>query len=333
VIIAGLLLSLIVCTLATSLPSLQQWKIFKTMFNKLYASQEEELHRMQIFNENLHVSAAYQSKSIAKFGVTKFSDLTPEEFREQYLPKILPPVTRKKEGTTSPSLTVSSGEVLPVSFDWRTKGVVTPVKNQGQCGSCWALAVIEALESVCAIAGYPLYGLSAQQIVDCDTVDEGCNGGYPNTAYEYLIGAGGVETSAMYPYTAEDGTCQFNKSAVVPCKPYTWEYVTQTQNETEMQWFVYLNSPIVVCVDASAWQYYTSGVITAANCQDQIDFCAVVEGWTVVSGINAWIVRNDWGTDWGNDGYVYVEMGSDVCSIAQLVTAPCVHASNGKSFC
>jgi len=260
------------------------------------------------------------------WGVTKFSDLTPAEFKAIYLMNVTAPA--------APTRSFPKSNVkLPTSFDWSSKGAVTPVKDQGQCGSCWDFSATETIESVCFLAGYGLQTLSEQQILDCDTTDGGCNGGWPYNAYAYIISAGGIETESDYPYTAQDGSCQFN-SADIACKVASWSYVTQSQDENAIQNFVYTNSPVSVCVDAETWQDYSGGVITpSSGCGNSIDHCVQITGWSVQSGVNAWNVRNSWGSDWGMSGFIYVQIGSDVCSIAEVVTAPCVQNQSGKSVC
>lgn len=208
---------------------------------------------------------------------------------------------------------------------------MTAVKNQGQCGSCWDFSATETLESVCELAGYGLNTFSEEQTLDCDTTSYGCNGGWPYSAYKYLIQAGGVESEADYPYTASGGQCNANPSDFEKCKPSSWKYVTQSQDESTMKNFLYNNSPLSICVDASSWQFYSGGVIMASNCGTQIDHCVQATGWTTVQGTAAWIVRNSWGTDWGNSGYLYVQYGEDTCAIAQEVTVPCVQSASGAS--
>jgi len=170
--------------------------------------------------------------------------------------------------------------------------------------------------------------------LDCDQSDSGCNGGWPYNAYQYIINAGGIETESAYPYTAQDGNCAFNPSSI-ECKVQSWKYVIQNKDENAMQNFVFTNSPVSVCVDASSWQFYTGGVITqSSGCGNSIDHCVQVTGWSVQQGINAWNVRNSWGTSWGVNGYLYVQIGYDVCSIAEVVTVPCVQSqSGGNTVC
>jgi len=215
----------------------------------------------------------------------------------------------------------ASPVALPSEYDWSSKGALTPVKNQGQCGSCWAFSATETVESVCFLAGKGLNHLSEQQVVDCTTTCYGCNGGWTYYAFEYLISCGGQEYSSDYPYTAQTGQCNFN-SADIACSISSWKYVTQDQDENAMQQFLYSNSPLSICVDASTWQFYNGGVLS--NCGTNIDHCVQATGWSQQSGQQAWNVRNSWGTDWGVNGYIYLAFGQDTCAMAQVVTVPCV---------
>jgi len=314
--------------LASAVNFRSEWDNYKSKYGKVYATANEEGNRFQIFKENFKRSQKMTARDThATFGVTKFSDLTPAEFKAIYLMNVTRPAV------AAPLAKVPRNPKLPATFDWSSKGALTPVKDQGQCGSCWDFSATETIESVCFLAGYPLTQLSEQQILDCDSSDYGCNGGWPYNAYQYVIGAGGIETEADYPYTAQDGTCNFN-SADIECTVASWKYVTQSQDENAMQNFCYSNSPLSVCVDAEIWQTYTGGVITpSSGCGNSIDHCVQITGWTQMGGVNAWTVRNSWGADWGMSGFIYVQIGSDICSIAEVVTVPCVVNKGGQTVC
>jgi len=314
--------------LATALASREQFEQFKTKYNKQYRSVMEEEYRFRVFEQSIRRAEGRNTpESLARFGVTKFSDLTPQEFKAKYLMKPLSLESLKPAPIWDFEHPVESSKALPKTFDWSTKGVVSPVKNQEQCGSCWAFSATECIESVYAIKkkakSAPVLG--PQQIVDCDTSgqDEGCNGGYPYGAFEYIMSAGGQETESAYPYTAQDGTCQFN-AADIAAKIVNWQYVTQSSSETAMQQYVYSTSPISVCVDAAdVWQDYNGGVVTSSSgCGNTLDHAVQVTGWLVQNNTNVWNVRNSWGADWGEQGYIWLQMGSDVCGVADLVTAP-----------
>jgi len=296
----------------------EEFERFRLAHHKYYSSDAEAGYRFRVFQDNMERAQELSARDpSAQFGVTRFMDLTPEEFRAQYLMNNL-----NMTHPTAPVVDTISPRAVPSTFDWNNKaGIVTPVKNQEQCGSCWAFSATETIESTWAVANRNLPILGPQQIVDCDTVDQGCNGGWPYDAYQYVISAGGQDTEVAYPYVGYDQTCAFVPSAVA-AKLKSWKYVTQSQSETQIQQYVFSNSPVSVCVDAEVWQYYTGGVVTAASCGTSIDHCVQITGWSVQSGVTAWNVRNSWGTTWGNNGYIYVQYGSNACAIAEVVTVP-----------
>lgn len=240
-------------------------------------------------------------------------DLSPEEFRSMYLmPKGLHASKKIKGSTMKPLPAIE----LPSSFDWREHGAVSPVKDQGQCGSCWAFSATETIESYHYLTTKKMAILSPQQIVDCDKDSYGCNGGWTEHAFNYIIKAGGQDTESSYPYTAQDGACRF-KPADVAAKLKSWSYVTQNDNENDMQTAIATKGPLSICVDASSWQYYTGGVLK--NCGTSVDHCVQLTGYSTQNGVNAWNVRNSWGTSWGVSGYIYLERGHNTCAIGSDV--------------
>jgi cathepsin F len=296
----------------------QQFRNWMKVHNKQYATEDEYAQRFSNFKLNLRRYAKLNEKDdTVVHGPTKFSDMTHQEFQDKMLMKNFTSFkTLKNIQPAQPLKHVP----LPTSYSWVSQGKTTPVYNQGQCGSCWAFSTTESIESMTTIAGQALLSLSMQQIVDCDQSDDGCGGGDPPTAYQYVIGAGGLESYADYPYTGQDGQCAFNAGEVAR-KISSWQWVTQSQNEQAMQQFTYSSGPPSVCVDASSWDSYNGGVYTSSNCGTQLDHCVQIVGWAVEQGMNAWVVRNSWGTDWGYGGYLYVAIGQDACGIAQECTS------------
>jgi len=289
--------------------------------DKHYDYEDEYAKRLSIFKVNLRRYAKLNEQDdTVVHGPTIFSDMTHDEFRDTMLLKNF--TSWKSINIEAPRPLKKITSPLPTSYSWVSKGMTTPVYNQGQCGSCWAFSTTESIESMCAISGSQggLVSLSMQQIVDCDTSDDGCNGGDPPTAYQYVIGAPGLEGYSSYPYTAEDGYCAFSAASVIR-KISSWQWVTQSQDEGAMQSFTYSNGPPSVCVDASSWDSYNGGVYTSSNCGTQLDHCVQIVGWDVQQGMNVWVVRNSWGTSWGYSGYLYVAMGQDACGIAQECTS------------
>jgi len=164
-----------------------------------------------------------------------------------------------------------------------------------------------------------------QQIVDCDTVDQGCNGGNPPTAYQYVISAGGLDSEASYPYTAEDGNCNFQANSVV-AKISNWQYATSDYSEATLQTNLVGWGPLSVCVDAEYWQNYVNGVMDWEECAwiNELDHCVQLVGYDTTASTPYWIVRNSWGTSWGIEGYIWLAMGGDTCGITQEATSAVV---------
>jgi len=296
---------------------------FQVKYAKSYDTAAEKAHRVQVFAENLkRVELMNAEQDEPVFGITKFMDLTPVEFKKYYLNFQVPAELPKLE-----TVEVEESDALPTYWDWRynaTDGVavgqvITPVKDQQQCGSCWAFSATESIEAAWVIAGNKQAILGPQQIVDCDTVDAGCDGGYPTNAFDYVIKAGGQMTEEAYPYKAVDGNCVFKKTDIA-ASITAWKYVSQAAGgETKMANYVASTGPLSVCVDASSWQFYSGGVLK--TCTKNIDHAVQATGFSEMGGIPVWHVRNSWGGDWGESGYIYLERGVNMCDIATIVAA------------
>jgi len=252
--------------------------------------------------------------------------MTPGEFRETILMK--DPIIVDNTKPRDPKRVLPKRDIgapLPKKWDWRAKGAVTPVKDQGQCGSCWAFSVTENIESMWILAGKATnetISLSPQQFLDCDWTDLGCNGGNTFTAYEYVERAGGLESITNYPYLAEDGTCQFD-SSLIAASISTWHYANTFYQEDEMQQNFVAWGPLSVCVDASNWQDYQNGTMTASQCAyiNLLDHCVQLVAYDATDPKNKYyVVRNSWNTDWGMDGFIQLEMNADTCGITHEPT-------------
>jgi len=297
---------------------LSSFKSFVSTYNKSYTNAEEFDYRLSVFNQTLHLIEQRNAEGEAEHGINKFADLTQDEFRAMYLG--YNPSGRSSDPETleiSPTLNSSSVS----SVDWRTKGVLTPVKDQAQCGSCWAFSATEQIETNWKMAGNELVSLSPQQIVSCDKKDDGCNGGNTETAYAYVVKAGGLDTEAAYPYTSgkgKTGKCKVKKAKeVAKIKGFTTVSKSRTGEKkmvTQIQ-----KSPISVCVDAEKWQTYKKGII-GKSCGNQLDHCVQAVGLNTDGGQSYWVVRNSWNTDWGVKGYIYVKEGINACGIANDAT-------------
>jgi len=291
----------------------QQWK---QEHGKVYAADEEETRFANFLASKQRIARQNARSPSATYGLNKFSDLTKEEFRQQYL--MTKPIPFNGNVTRDTIQLPKRAGALPQTFDWRKNKGVTPVKDQGQCGSCWAFSTTENIESVVMIRKNMsnLPALSPQQIVDCDGSDGGCNGGNPPTAYEYVIGAGGMETNAEYPYTAQDGTCAFNKQKVVTTVS-NWKYACNYWEEDTLRDVLVNYAPPSICVDAANWQDYQSGVMSGWECAwvNTLDHCVQAVGYDLTGSTPFWIVRNSWGTSWGESGYIRLQYGDNACGL------------------
>jgi C1A family cysteine protease len=236
-------------------------------------------------------------------------------------------------GVKLPKISPDNVQVLPedsaaTSVDWRTKNAVTQVKNQGQCGSCWAFSATGALEGLHAIKDGSLLAFSEQQLIDCSSSygNQGCGGGIMDNAFLY-VEAYGIETEQDYPYTGVQGPCKYDKSKV---KFANTGYVDVTpNNEKQLEAAVNIG-PVSVAVEADqpAWQMYTGGIVTA-NCGTNVDHGVLIVGYGVQGTQAYWIVKNSWGPEWGENGYIRIAKGTStnspgMCGIATMPSYPTV---------
>ncbi|EYU27644.1 hypothetical protein ABFS82_03G064900 [Erythranthe guttata] len=309
------------------------FSLFKTKYGKSYATQEEHDYRFSVFKANLRRSKRHQILDpSAVHGVTKFSDLTPEEFEKSYLglrqKKLKLPVDENKAA-------VLPTEDLPTDFDWRDHGAVTAVKDQGSCGSCWSFSTTGALEGAHYLATGELASLSEQQLVDCDhecdpdeanSCDAGCNGGLMNNAFEYTLKAGGLQREKDYPYTGKDGVCKFDKTKVV-ASVSNFSVVSLDDSQIAANLVKY--GPLAVGINAAWMQTYIGGVSCPYVCgKRNLDHGVLLVGYGAAgySTIRLknkpyWIVKNSWGESWGEEGYYKICKGHNVCGVESMVSS------------
>jgi cathepsin L len=215
------------------------------------------------------------------------------------------------------------GEVI---VDWRTKGVVTPVKNQGQCESMWAFSAISVIESAYAIKTGKLISLSEQQLIDCDTSNNGCNGGSMDSAFQYIIQNGGIDTEDSYPYEEVQRDCRYNPSNSEVTLT-SWYDITLGDEEA-LRKAVDIG-PVSAAIDASQpdFQSYNGGVYNNPDCTHQLDHAVTIVGYghDNDSNLDYWIVKNTWGESWGDNGYIKMSRNqNDQCGIADMASYPII---------
>jgi len=219
------------------------------------------------------------------------------------------PVLPKNVGVAPAPSSVS----LPDSYDARNDGLVPAIRNQGQCGSCWAFSAVATISSNYAkkYGGEPPV-LSEQQIVDCSTSDHGCSGGWPINAFEYA--KQGVMLASDYPYTSTSGTCKFDPTKI-KTRVSTYGYTTKTVDG--MKNAVYTNGMISIALNGNKMQMYTGGIISADGCPAVINHAVNLVGWGKEGNTEYWIIRNSWGSSWGENGYCRMVAGQDACGVEE----------------
>lgn len=302
----------------------KQFSNFQERFAKKYGSIEEMENRFQIFRTNLRNIVIHNLDRSQNFtmGVNQFTDLTPEEFKAQYING----GAKSNLGSFGCKSFTSNAAGAPASLDWTTKGVVNPVRDQGQCGSCWAFATTANAESVWAIAKGQLYDLSEEFLVDCATgvgyYNMGCNGGQPDSALKYMINNGQC-TETSYPYTSgvtkTAGPCQKCTSAGVKfssCSDVTPKDQVALKGAVAM-------GPVVIAIEADTryFQSYTSGILDSTACGTSLDHAVEIVGYGTENGMDYWKVRNSWSSSWGENGYVRIKRTSStndigICGVA-----------------
>jgi len=302
---------------------LKAWMEFTSKYAKTY--QHDEVHyRYRIFKNNVDFVDNFSTEQKTyTVGLNQYADLSNEEFQNYFMGTIVDASTMKRNGATASNKV----QAPPASWDWRQKGAVSAIKNQGQCGSCWSFSATGSTEGCHFITTGTLVGLSEQNLVDCSGSygNEGCNGGLMDDAFQYIIGNGGIDTESSYPYTAQDGTCGYSASN---CGSKVTAYTdVATGSEPALQQAVFL-APVSVAIDASqsSFQLYTSGVYYEPACSStQLDHGVLAVGWghDNGSGMDYWIVKNSWGTSWGMQGYIWMARNkSNNCGIATMASYP-----------
>nr|ABB88697.1 cysteine protease [Leishmania tropica] len=301
-------------------PAAALFEEFKRTYRRAYGTVAEEQQRLANFERNLELMREHQARNPhARFGITKFFDLSEAEFAARYLNGAAYFAAAKQHAGQHYRKARADLSAVPDAVDWRKKGAVTPVKDQGACGSCWAFSAVGSIESQWALAGHGLTALSEQQLVSCDDKDNGCGGGLMLQAFEWLLRNmnGTMFTEDSYPYVSSSGyvpECS-NSSQLVPGARIDG-YMTIESSETVMAAWLAKNGPISIAVDASSFMSYQSGVLTSCA-GDALNHGVLLVGYNRTGEVPYWVIKNSWGEDWGENGYVRVTMGVNACLLTE----------------
>lgn len=304
------------------------WDSFKIRFSKQYATADQEAHRFRVFVNKLRIiderNAQEEPKGGAQHGITQFADLTTTEFKTQYLTFQANNNATVVEEVVFPELRSSA---VGVKADW-TGIYTTPIKNQGHCGSCWAFSAVEQTESDAIRTLGIKTPLSTQQVISCDLVDHGCDGGDTSTAYDYIrFTSKGLVSALHYPDTShrtgDNGECDIFKLGKPVVKVKGFKRITGLlSKEKAMASYVNSTGPLSICVDAQNWDSYVGGVMS--TCGQKVDHCVQIVG-IDTTGLGIlhppyWKVRNSWGPLWGEAGHIRLRYGVNECALSHEPT-------------
>ncbi|XP_074313087.1 cysteine protease XCP2-like [Silene latifolia] len=286
-----------------------------------YNSLEERLLKFEVFIDNLkHIDQRNKEISNYWLGLNEFADLTHVEFKNKYL-GLKVAETRRELSEDFVYRDVAS---IPKSVDWRKKGAVAPVKNQGQCGSCWAFSTVAAVEGINQIVTGNLTSLSEQELVDCDISNNGCSGGLMDNAFEFIVANNGLHKEEDYPYLMEEGRCEAKKDIEVVTIS---GHQDVPENDERSLLKALAHQPISVAIEASGrdFQFYSGGVFDG-HCGTTLDHGVAAVGYGSTKGSDYIIVRNSWGAKWGEQGYIRMKRNNGrpegMCGIYKMASFP-----------
>lgn len=309
----------------------EQFFHFQERFGKVYDNMREMEARFQVFRHNLRDIIRHNLDPRQNFtkGVNSFTDLTPTEFKQMYASGL----SGAYVGSYGCKTYSQSSNNFPSSVDWRSQHAVTSVKDQGQCGSCWSFSSTGAIEGAWAISTGQLIDLSEQEMVDCATGvaygSHGCSGGQMEGAFKFVI-ENGQCSLASYPYTSgttkTGGNCQKCDAVahISSCSDVKPNDQISLTNAVAQQ-------PVSVAIEADTryFQSYAGGVLTSTSCGTNLDHGVLVVGYGTENGVDYYLVKNSWGTSWGENGYVKIARSHStndpgICGIAMQPSFPTV---------
>uniref|UniRef100_G1SQF0 Pro-cathepsin H n=3 Tax=Oryctolagus cuniculus TaxID=9986 RepID=G1SQF0_RABIT len=297
------------------------FKSWMSQHHKKYSA-EEYPRRLQTFVRNWRkINAHNNGNHTFQMGLNQFSDMSFAEIKHKYL------WTEPQNCSATKSNYLRGTGPYPSSVDWRKKGnFVSPVKNQGACGSCWTFSTTGALESAVAIAGGKMLSLAEQQLVDCaqNFNNHGCEGGLPSQAFEYILYNKGIMGEDSYPYRAMEGRCKFQPQKAIA---FVKDVANITLNDEEaMVEAVALYNPVSFAFEVTEdFMQYRKGIYSSTSCHktpDKVNHAVLAVGYGEENGVPYWIVKNSWGSHWGMNGYFYIERGKNMCGLAACASYP-----------
>lgn len=287
---------------------------FNKRFSKKYDNNEHFLSKYKIFKENLkHVTRT------DKF--SPFMDMTESEFHSSKLGLKISDLSYTNNNDELENITKDN---IPDSLDYRKLNAVRPVREQGNCGCCWAVSTMGNIEGQLKLKYNIESDASIQQLIDCDTeFDLGCNGGFMVDAINYLIKkSGGVDLEKDYPYKGVAGECKAREfKPVVQVKDI---HFFNNVDEVKLVELLNIYGPLSITVNANVWKFYIDGIYkpTPAVCDpEKANHAVLLVGYGNSNGVNYWIIKNSWGTDWGEDGYMRIQRGTRACGLNKNVVA------------
>eukprot|EP01012_Entosiphon_sulcatum_P014972 TRINITY_DN1_c0_g1_i1.p1 TRINITY_DN1_c0_g1~~TRINITY_DN1_c0_g1_i1.p1 ORF type:complete len:329 (-),score=60.29 TRINITY_DN1_c0_g1_i1:136-1101(-) len=291
------------------------WADFKNTYNRQYATAEEP-KRFRCFQQTLDTIDKLNALNKEQHGINKFSDLCADEFKVYHNAKF----ANKTSASVAPLFSEAQvTKALASDVDWRQKGAVTHVKDQGQCGSCWSFSATGNMEGQWFLKKDQLVGLSEQELVSCShNGNQGCNGGLMDYAFQWVHQNNGIDSESDYPYvsgTGNTGTCDNSKlgKSVATFSSYT----DVSKNEDQMLAWLSQDGPLSIAVDAQmGWQTYRGGIMSTCS-GTQLDHGVLAVGYGA-GATPYWIVKNSWGTSWGESGYIRLQYGTNQCGLNQM---------------
>ncbi|GAU43703.1 hypothetical protein TSUD_254320 [Trifolium subterraneum] len=310
-----------------SLSLTERFELWRAKYGKVYKNAIEQEKHFQIFKDNVAYIKSFNAAGNKpyKLAITHAADepISINKTTTTSFWKVLPSLIKRIiRGTTS--FKYKNVTDIPATVDWRKHGAVTPIKHQGNCGSCWAFSAVAAIEGIQQISNGKLVSLSVQQLVDC--VGRGCRGGNNYDSFKFISKKGRIATEANYPYTGVKGKCK--KARYGGVKITSYEQVPSNSEDSLLK--AVANQPVAVAIDTSGlFELYSSGIFTGECGTNLIHAVTIVGYGTSNDGIKYWLVKNSWGTEWGEQGYIRIKRDIDakegLCGIAKNAWYPTIN--------